>query len=211
VETGWGLNASKIVTVLPDVRSSASIPATGDDIPHPPFPRPAALLFHWEIRFDHAPVLIRQIRVVAFVRSAMLLASGPGPHQVRGVVSVTPWAYIDPDHPTPFRTLPRFDRLGAQQVNIVVVVVGMLVSTLFVGSVVAFARERNRWRSVQLLGSFCLIVVVLSHVAEAFQLLPGMGWGLPNTRGHYLDLCTAIIGLILLPLGYVLARRRSSS
>jgi hypothetical protein len=64
---------------------------------------------------------------------------------------------------------------------------------------------------MQLFGSFCLVVVVLTHVAEAFHLLPGMGWGLPNSPGHYLDLFSAIIGLILLPLGYVLARRRNSN
>jgi len=96
-------------------------------------------------------------------------------------------------------------------VSIVVAVIGMLVGALFLGSVVSFARERTGWRSVQLFGSFCLVVVVLTHVAEALHLLPGMGWGLSNTRGHYLDLCSAIIGLILLPVGYVLARRRNSS
>ena len=93
--------------------------------------------------------------------------------------------------------------------NIVVVVIGIPVGALFLGSVISFARERTGWRFVQLFGSFCLVVVVLAHIAEAFHLLPGMGWGLPNTPGHYLDLGSAIIGLILLPLGYVLARRRN--
>jgi hypothetical protein len=96
-------------------------------------------------------------------------------------------------------------------VNIVVVVIGVLVGALFLGSVISFARERTGWRSVQLFGSCCLVVVVLTHVAEELHLLPGMGWGLPNTPGHYLDLYSTIIGLILLPLGYVLARRRNSS
>jgi hypothetical protein len=93
--------------------------------------------------------------------------------------------------------------------NTLVIVIGMLVGAVFLGSVVSFARERTGWRAVQLVGSFCLVVVVLTHVAEAFDLLPGMGWGLSNTPGHYLDLCSAVTGLILLPLGYVLARRRS--
>jgi hypothetical protein len=75
-------------------------------------------------------------------------------------------------------------------VNIVLIVIGTVVSTLFLGSAVSFATERTGWR------------------AEAFHLLPRMGWGLPNTPGHYLDLCSAITGLILLPLGYILARRR---
>ena len=92
----------------------------------------------------------------------------------------------------------------SQQVNIVVV--GMIVGVLFLGSVVSFVRERSRWRSVQLFGSLCLVVVVLTHVAEELHVFPGMGWGLPNSPGHYLDLYSTIIGLILLPLGYVLAR-----
>ena len=95
--------------------------------------------------------------------------------------------------------------------NIGMVVIGIPVGALFFASAVSFARERTAWRSVQLFGSFCLVAVVLAHVAEAFHLLPAMGWGLPNTAGHYLDLLSAIIGVILLPLGYVLARRRNSS
>jgi hypothetical protein len=95
--------------------------------------------------------------------------------------------------------------------NILLVAIGMLVGVLFLRSVVSFARERTGWRSVQLFGSFCLVVVVLTHVAEAYRLLLGMGWGLPNTPGHYLDLCSAIVGLIFLSLGYILARRRNSS
>jgi hypothetical protein len=86
-------------------------------------------------------------------------------------------------------------------VNVAVVIIGILVGALFLCSIVSFATERTGWRSMQLLGSFCLVMVVLAHVAEAFHLLPAMGWGLPNTPGHYLDLCSAIIGLILLPLG----------
>jgi hypothetical protein len=96
-------------------------------------------------------------------------------------------------------------------VNVVVVVIGTLVGALFLGSGVSFARERTGRRFVQLFGSFCLVVVVLAHIAEAFHLLPGMGWGIPNSPGHYLDLFSAIVGLILLPLGYVLARRRNSN
>lgn len=95
--------------------------------------------------------------------------------------------------------------------NIVLVVIGTVVSAFFLRSAVSFARERTGWRAVQLFGSFCLVVAVLTHFAEAFHLLPGMGWGLPNTPGHYLDLCSAITGLILLPLGYVLARRNLSA
>ena len=47
-------------------------------------------------------------------------------------------------------------------------------------------------------GSACLVVVMLTHVAEAWHILPGMGWGLPDSPGHYLDLASAIAGVALL-------------
>jgi hypothetical protein len=62
-----------------------------------------------------------------------------------------------------------------------------------------------------LLGSACLIIVVLTHVAESFHIFPAMGWGLPNSAGHYLDLVSAILGCTFLPLGFLaiaLTRRK---
>ena len=70
------------------------------------------------------------------------------------------------------------------------------------------------WRFLQIIGTACLITVILTHVAETFQILPGMGWGLPSSPGHYLDLVSAIIGCTLLPLGslgHVLTRRRNTN
>jgi hypothetical protein len=46
-----------------------------------------------------------------------------------------------------------------------------------------------------------LIVVVLTHVAERLHLFPGMGWGQPDSIGHYLDLISAILGCVLLIVG----------
>jgi hypothetical protein len=63
-----------------------------------------------------------------------------------------------------------------------------------------------------LFGSTCLIVVVLTHVAEALHIFPSMGWGLPDSAGHYLDLVSAVLGSVLLSLGFLaktLSRRRS--
>jgi hypothetical protein len=56
-----------------------------------------------------------------------------------------------------------------------------------------------------LIGSVCLIVVVLTHAAEAFHIFPSMGWGLPDSAGHYVDLVSAILGCALLPLGLLIA------
>ena len=68
-------------------------------------------------------------------------------------------------------------------------------------------------RILLLLGSGFLILVVLTHIAEAFHIFPAMGWGLPNSAGHYLDLVSAILGCTFLPLGFlaiVLTRRKNS-
>jgi hypothetical protein len=62
-------------------------------------------------------------------------------------------------------------------------------------------------RFLGLAGSGCLVIVVLTHVAERFHLLPGMGWGLPNSPGHYLDLSSAISGIVLLLAALVLRRK----
>jgi hypothetical protein len=56
-----------------------------------------------------------------------------------------------------------------------------------------------------LLGLGCLTIVVLTHLAEAFHIFPAMGWGQPNSVGHYTDLVSAILGTALLPLGFRIA------
>jgi len=48
---------------------------------------------------------------------------------------------------------------------------------LFSGSVVLFLRGKSMWPFLQLLGTGCLVVVVLTHVAEALHLFPWMHWG----------------------------------
>ncbi len=59
------------------------------------------------------------------------------------------------------------------------------------------------WRLLQIIGASGLVVVVLTHVAETLELFPEMGWGLPTSPGHYLDLVSAILGCTLLPLGFL--------
>jgi hypothetical protein len=60
-------------------------------------------------------------------------------------------------------------------------------------------------RLLLLLGAACLILVVLTHVAEAFHILPAMGWGRPDSIGHYIDLLSAILGGTLIPLGFLVS------
>jgi len=74
---------------------------------------------------------------------------------------------------------------------------------LFLGSVILFFREKNVGHLLQLLGAGCLVLVVLTHVAEALHLFPWMHWGSEHSIGHYLDLWSAVLGLTLFPMGYL--------
>lgn len=56
----------------------------------------------------------------------------------------------------------------------------------------------------QWFGAACLLVVLLTHVCEAHHLLPFMGWGLRHSSGHYLDLDSALLGLTLIPVGFLI-------
>ena len=58
-------------------------------------------------------------------------------------------------------------------------------------------------RCLLLLALVCLAIVVFTHVAEWLHLFPGMGWGLPDSPGHYLDLVSAILGFALLIAGMI--------
>src|SRR5579863_478050 len=78
--------------------------------------------------------------------------------------------------------------------------VGMLLS----GSVAVFLRAKKLSSLLQLLGSTCLVVVILTHVAEALRLFPSMHWGLEHSVGHYLDFWSADLGVTLFPTGYLL-------
>ena len=55
---------------------------------------------------------------------------------------------------------------------------------------------------LQLFGFVCLAVLVMSHIAEKLELFPVMGWGLPDSPGHYLNLTIAALGCALFPRGH---------
>lgn len=76
-------------------------------------------------------------------------------------------------------------------------------SILFSGSVVLFLRGRTVSSLLQLVGAGCLVLVVLTHICEALHLFPWMRWGLEHSIGHYLDLWSAVFGLTLFPIGYL--------
>jgi succinate dehydrogenase/fumarate reductase cytochrome b subunit len=84
-----------------------------------------------------------------------------------------------------------------------------LAATLFLlyASALLFRRGRSLGAFLQLLGAACLVVVVLAHVCEALRIFPGMRWGREGSPGHYLDLVSAILGITLFPIGYLLHAR----
>ena len=77
-------------------------------------------------------------------------------------------------------------------------------SVLLLGSMVLFIRERTFACFLQLIGAGCLVVVVFTHVFEAFHLFPSMHWGHEHGVGHYLDFISAVLGVSLFPIGYLL-------
>jgi hypothetical protein len=83
------------------------------------------------------------------------------------------------------------------------IAIGVPVCVAFALSVASLIEEGSARSFVQLLGAFCLTIVVFAHVAEALGLFPGMGWGLADSAGHYIDLVSAVAGLILFPSGYL--------
>ena len=85
----------------------------------------------------------------------------------------------------------------------ILLAIGIPACMLFSGSSVLFFRGKTFASFLQLLGAGCLMVVVFTHVAEAFRLFPGMNWGLPHSVGHYVDLGSAVLGVTLFPLGYL--------
>ena len=90
------------------------------------------------------------------------------------------------------------------------VVLAVPVALVFRFSVARFARAKTLSSLLQLLGAGCLIIVVLTHVAEALHVLPSMAWGEPHNVGHYTDLVSAVLGTTLLIAAFVvwLAQRR---
>ena len=65
--------------------------------------------------------------------------------------------------------------------------------------------SRTKGNSLIAAGTACFGVVILMHVAESFHIFPSMGWGQPDSVGHYLDLTSAVLGFILIPLGLAMA------
>jgi len=85
--------------------------------------------------------------------------------------------------------------------------VGLVVSLsaflIFSACVASFSKAKTVWSIVRLVGAVRLLVVGLCHVCEAVHLFPSMHWGFQGSVGHYLDLYSCVLGLTLLPAGYI--------
>lgn len=79
----------------------------------------------------------------------------------------------------------------------------MVTSVLLVWSLAVFIRAKTVGSSLQLLGTISLLVVVLTHMAEALHVFSFMRWGEPNSVGHRVDLLSAILGITCFPMGVV--------
>jgi hypothetical protein len=75
---------------------------------------------------------------------------------------------------------------------------------LCIGALVSFVRGKALCFYLQLLGAGCLVLVSVTHVAEALHLFPSMHWGMQHSPGHYLDLGCAALGLTFFPIEYLL-------
>lgn len=69
---------------------------------------------------------------------------------------------------------------------------------------VQLRRRRSSGILLTTLGVGCLLIVVLTHVFEALRVASFMGWGRPDSAGHYLDLFSAVAGGALVLIGVAL-------
>ena len=81
-----------------------------------------------------------------------------------------------------------------------------LTSALLIWSVRELLRNRAPFLLLQAFSAGCLVMVALAHICEALGWFPAMHWGAEHSAGHYLDLSSAVLGVTLLPISYLLRR-----
>ncbi len=97
-------------------------------------------------------------------------------------------------------------------VRSIVILVPTMV--LMVAAALVFSQQRTIATLLQIVGALCLLLVATFHLFEALELFPAMGWGRADSPGHFVDLASAILGVGVFPVGYLLhalsERRRKS-
>jgi hypothetical protein len=74
-----------------------------------------------------------------------------------------------------------------------------------------YVRTRATGALLEAIGAAGLAMLGVTHLCEGLHILPWMRWGIDGSPGHYLNLASVAIGLTLLPIGYVLARRQRAA
>ena len=89
-----------------------------------------------------------------------------------------------------------------------VAVIGAAVATLLGVSLWRVTQRPTASARLQLVGAVGLSIVVLTHVAERLQLWPSMGWGQPQSVGHYADLASAVVAVTALTASVIWRGKR---
>ena len=80
---------------------------------------------------------------------------------------------------------------------------------VFLCASVALLWTRRGFVSVLLaLGLGCFSVMALTHVFEAFSILPKLGWGQPHSVGHLIDLVAALLGVTFVTTSFLVRSAR---
>jgi len=83
------------------------------------------------------------------------------------------------------------------------------VAVLLAGSLYSLLKKRSLPAILRLVGASLLLIVIAAHICEAMGWLATMGWGLPNSPGHYLDLSSAALGMALIVASGLFRVRKS--
>ena len=87
-------------------------------------------------------------------------------------------------------------------------VLALAAACVFFGvCAVLVSTRRNLSSALQAIGIGCFGVMALTHVFENFAILPELGWGLPHSVGHFIDLVAAVLGVALMTTSFLLWRR----
>jgi hypothetical protein len=83
----------------------------------------------------------------------------------------------------------------------------LLIGVLLFRSITSLVKEKSARAVIQSLGAAFLMVVVFAHICEALGFFPSMHWGVPHSAGHDLDFWSAVLGVSLFLVGYLLRAR----
>jgi hypothetical protein len=85
-----------------------------------------------------------------------------------------------------------------------------LVSTCGLVAVCAarLVTGRSLASALQAFGIGCFAIMAATHVFEEFSLLPALGWGRPESVGHFIDLTAALLGVALVAASFLLRGHR---